>query len=169
MDTVTPTKRKHKKHRKPFTVRFAKTGRYFKGRRAELKAKGLCQDCGDAPAKVSRTGKVQARCVECGKKATEITKKRRQVLRDECRKLGICTVCFKNLSLKTTSRGHDSCEKCAPFAEKGTDRYSEHREEINARRQNTYAVKHGRACWLPGWAPQGPGAKHGLGQPQGLE
>lgn len=88
--------------------------RYRDGKRrndAELMARGLCVDCGTAPAEPG-----QRRCASCTKKRTEsgsyvhhLEWMRRKV--DERRANGLCTVCGKPVE-----PGRRKCRKCLDSA-----------------------------------------------------
>lgn len=89
----------------------AQNRRYQAGRRARLKAAGLCQWCGIRPAKPSKrsTAGHGCRCEECSRKAAKASRSNLHRLRPAWAKLGLCHSC----GCRKAMPGESRCGVCA--------------------------------------------------------
>ena len=120
--------------------RLAYNKTYQRARKASLRAKGMCLDCGKAKAVPSsrRPGQPGVRCAACAaiarKKSQEFMARRRSAWV----KLGFCVTCGVNLSMKATTPGCTDT-RCAACADYQDQRRSENRDKANAYRRKLNA------------------------------
>ena len=95
---------------------------YLAKRRAELKAAGLCQWCGKAPAKPSPRGKgLGCRCAECASLSASKSRASMARKRPAWNALGICSQCGTRQAMPRT-------HICGVCAERRSEYQADHRK-----------------------------------------